>query len=94
MSMNVSISGYGSAELHNKYVKIVRLCRETDIEKLPDEVAGYFGTFDPEKVDECEGDEILIAGSIHKKECEYGDIWEIRLDELPAGVERIRVSYT
>lgn len=97
MSATYTVKGYRSAENPNyqKHLRILRVCKEEKV-SLPKETAAYFDlqfdSLDPEDVDSLDPEEVLSFQipfqEVNPSEGSRG--WEVFLDRLPPGTEKIR----
>jgi len=90
MSATYTVKGYRSAENPNyqKHLRILRVCKEEQV-SLPEETAAYFDHY---SVDSLDPEEVLSFEipfqEVNPSEGSRG--WEVFLDRLPPGTEKIR----
>jgi hypothetical protein len=102
MSVSTYITFLKDREYHNKMLEAVRSLLELNVEKLPIEIANYFGTVNPKEALN-DTDEILDIEHIglddhryppyaHKADTDYENAVEIDIDKLPSNVKHIRIA--
>tara|TARA_R110000772_G_scaffold20466_2_gene56692 strand:- start:17259 stop:17546 length:288 start_codon:yes stop_codon:yes gene_type:complete len=92
MGMSTSIRGFVSPdnETYKKHSKVLRACIDADIEELPKETAEYFGTKYPEEYLFEDKLEVSVPMYDYNEDMTQG--YEIKLSEIPEGVETIRFT--
>jgi hypothetical protein len=90
MSATYTVKGYRSAKnpTYQKHLRILQVCKEEQV-SLPGETAAYFDRpninyLDPEEVLSFE----IPFQEVKPTEGNHG--WEVFLDQLPEGTEKIR----
>jgi hypothetical protein len=91
--MSTRVIGFRTSNdpIYKKHAAVLRACIDADIEELPKETANYFGTKYPDNylLEEA------LQVEIPKTDWSDGDMsegYEIRVSEIPAGVEIIRFT--
>lgn len=90
MSASMSVLGLRTKEdpTYKKNLKVLIACVEAGVKKLPEEVAEYF---DSEYAEMCLAEEVLTMKlPLNKWRDKYYGGYELKVSEIPEGVETIR----
>lgn len=90
MGMSIHVTAFTSPNNteYQKHAKVLKVCLEAGLNKLPPETAEYFGN---DYVDESLLEEKLEVNiKAHEYEAEMENGYEVYLKDIPAGVEKIR----
>jgi hypothetical protein len=90
MSATYTVKGYRSAEnpTYQKHLRIFRVCKEEQV-SLPEETAEYFEHYNIDYLDPEQALSFEIPfQEVNPNEGSHG--WEVFLDQLPKGTEKIR----
>lgn len=92
MSMSTYVKGYIPATdpLYIKHSNVLRACIDAGIKELPQETAEYFGSKYPEEYLFNEKLEIKIPTEKFNDPQTCQAIYEVKIANIPAGVEKIR----
>jgi hypothetical protein len=90
MGMSTHVYAFISSDndTYKKQCKVLQACIDAGIKELPKETADYFGSDYPEH---CLFEEVLeIEITAHEYSEDMQEGFEVRISELPEGVETIR----
>ena len=102
MSVSTYITFLKDRAYHNQMLEAAKALAHVKVEKLPKELADYFGTDDPQEALN-DTDELLDVANcsidypdrlpyVREDSNDHENAIEIDLDKLPANVKHIRVS--
>lgn len=93
MGMDVFVKGIRKPdERHQRMLAVAKSCREAEV-PIPVEVSDYFGGVMLHAIEETSGLEVDVPIDVDNDASREGETrWEVKVADIPKGVERIRFS--